>query len=103
MEGRKRKLIYVDIDETICETVTIGNYRNSKPIYENIEKINKLHEEGHIIVYWSARGGNTGINWEDFTKKQLDSWGCQYDDIIMNNKPPYDLLICDKSIRIEEL
>jgi hypothetical protein len=94
-------LIYVDIDGTICTTV--GGYDNSKPIPENIAKINRLYDEGNIIVYWSGRGQNTGINWTELTAKQLTEWGCKFHDVIMRQKPAYDLLIDDKSKRIEEI
>ena len=33
--------IYVDIDETICETPVSRNYNESKPIKANIKKIKK--------------------------------------------------------------
>jgi hypothetical protein len=94
-------LIYVDIDGTICNTV--GGYENSKPIPENIAKVNRLYDEGNIIVYWSARGQNTGKNWTELTSMQLTEWGCKFHDVIMRQKPAYDLLIDDKSIRIEEI
>ena len=69
---------------------------------ERINKINKLFDEGHKIVYWTARGTVTKIDWYDITKNQLDKWGCKYHKLIMG-KPAYDLLICDKTKRIEEL
>ena len=61
------------------------------------------NEKGNIIVYWSARGQNTGINWTELTAQQLTDWGCKYHDVIMRQKPAYDLLIDDKSKRIEEI
>lgn len=94
-------LIYVDIDGTICKTV--GGYQNAKPIKVNIKKINKLYDEGHTIVYWTARGKTTGIDWSALTGQQLTRWGCKFHDLVMNQKPSYDLLICDKSKRIEEI
>jgi hypothetical protein len=94
-------LIYVDVDGTICNTE--GGYMNAKPIPENIAKINRLYDEGNIIVYWTARGKLTGINWSELTGQQLTEWGCKYHDVVMNQKPAYDLLICDKTKRIEEL
>ena len=39
----------------------------------------------------------------DLSNKQLTEWGCLYHEVIMNNKPSYDLLICDKTKRIEEI
>ena len=55
------KLIYVDIDETICNREAssdfgvVHDYTKAKPIKENIAKINKLYDEGNTIVYWTAR------------------------------------------------
>jgi len=94
--------IYVDIDNTICET-NESDYINSKPIFANIEKINKLYDEGHTIIYWTARGGTTNIDHTDLTSSQLKEWGCLFHQLKMNSKPSYDLLICDKTKRIEEI
>ena len=94
--------IYVDIDNTICISET-NDYKKSTPIVENINKINKLYDEGNEIIYWTARGKASGIDWSELTKKQLNSWNCKYTKLIMNEKPNYDLLICDKSKRIEEI
>jgi len=95
-------IIYVDIDGTICYTEG-ADYENSIPNFTHIEKINKLYNEGNEIVYWTARGGTTGIDWSRHTKQQIDNWGCQYTRIEKQKKPHYDLYICDKSKRIEEL
>jgi|TARA_R100000030_G_scaffold32127_1_gene23700 hypothetical protein len=95
-------IIYVDIDNTICLT-NKDEYDKSRPLYDNIEKINKLYDEGNKITYYTARGSTTKIDWFDLTKKQLDSWGCKYNEISVGKKPHYDLLICDKTKRIEEI
>jgi hypothetical protein len=95
--------IYVDIDETICFYEGERDYNLAKPSLENIEKINILFEKGHEITYWTARGSVTKIDWFDVTKKQLDEWGCKYHKLIVGEKPAYDLLICDKTKRIEEI
>jgi hypothetical protein len=94
--------IYVDIDNTICKT-NGNDYINSEPIFDNIKKINKLYKEGHTIIYWTARGAKSKIDYTDLTSNQLIEWGCQFNDLKMNNKPSYDLLICDKTKRIEEI
>jgi uncharacterized ubiquitin-like protein YukD len=95
--------IYVDIDETICFYNGERDYNLAKPHLENIKKINILFEEGNEITYWTARGTVTKIDWFDTTKKQLDEWGCKYHKLIVGEKPAYDLLICDKTKRIEEI
>ena len=96
--------IYVDIDETICDYPGgIRKYPLAEGIEENIAKINKLYDEGHTITYWTARGSVTGIDWYTTTENQLTKWGCKYHKLITGEKPAYDLLICDKTKRIEEL
>ena len=96
-------LIFVDIDETICFYEGERNYPNAIPIKKNIEKINKLYDQGHRIKYWTARGSIIKIDWFKITEKQLNIWGCKYHDLSVGEKPFYDLLICDKTKRIEEL
>ena len=106
-------IIYVDIDGTICtlnnsdgenkdQSFDPAGYEDAQPIYENIDKINKLYDEGHTIIYWTARGTKTGINWFNLTKKHLDNWNVKYHELKMG-KPAYDLLICDNTKRIEEI
>lgn len=89
-------IYYVDIDNTICYTEKT-NYKSSKPIYSRIEVINKLYDLGHTIIYWTARGSQSGIDWSELTVSQLDSWGCKRTDIKFG-KPSYDLFIDDKAI-----
>jgi len=93
-------LIYVDIDGTICHTE--GGYDNAKPDYDAIAKINKLYDEGHTIVYWTARGGNSGIDWIELTKKQLNDWNCLY-HWLETGKPSYDICIDDKSLNFKDI
>ena len=99
------KVIYIDIDETICITPIIKGvrkYSDAEPLVKNIAKINKLYDEGNTIVYWTARGSKTQINWYKLTKSQLDSWGVKYHELRVD-KPYYDLFIDDKTLRIEEI
>jgi hypothetical protein len=88
--------IYVDIDNTICNTKN-SDYANSIPIIDRINLINKLYNEGHTIIYWTARGSKSGTDWEAFTQRQLNSWGCLR-NYVQFNKPDYDLYIDDKTI-----
>ena len=92
-------LIYVDIDETICLTPGEGirDYSKAAPVQKNIDKINRLYEEGNIIVYWTARGTTTGIDWREVTEKQFKKWGVKYNKLELK-KPYYDLFIDDKAI-----
>jgi hypothetical protein len=95
-------IIYVDIDETICFYSGTREYGKASPCYENISKINDLYDQGHTIVYWTARGSTSGIDWTDLTKTQLDTWGAKYHELRCD-KPYYDLFIEDRSIHIEKI
>ena len=79
-----------DIDGTICTPGTCKScqYEGATPKKERIEKINKLYEEGHYIIYMTARamGRNHDLPndvatahakeiIEPLTKLQLDIWG----------------------------
>ena len=93
-------IIYVDIDNTICKTDET-NYENEKPIPERIKKINRLYDEENTIVYWTARGTGSGIDWRDITEKQFEEWGVKYHELKFG-KPVYDLFIDDKNIESKE-
>ena len=100
------KVIYVDVDGTVCDTPTYDGkniYYMSTPIEKNIKKINILYDEGNEIVYWSARGNTTKNDWTEFTRQQLKKWGAKFTRLEMNNKPSFDLLIDDKAISIDNL
>ena len=108
-EEGKPKVALVDIDETICyyENPDDRRYDMSVPIQKNIDKINKLYDEGWKIIYWTARGSVSKIDYTEYTKEQLKSWGCKFHELITgtspNPKPHFDLVIDDKAKRIEEL
>lgn len=96
------KVIYVDIDETICNTPTNRDYNSAVPIQENINKINELYDLGNTIVYWTSRGSRKQLDWYDLTHTQLLSWGVKFHELRVD-KPYYDLFIDDKTLRIEEV
>jgi CMP-N,N'-diacetyllegionaminic acid synthase len=92
-------VIYIDIDETICFREDKGDldYSKSKPIIKAINKANQLYDNGHQIIYWTARGTQTGIDWSETTTKQFKEWGVKYHELKFG-KPIYDIFIDDKNI-----
>ena len=94
-------IIYVDVDETICESPESRDYSKAVPIVENIEKANSLYDEGHTIVYWTARGTGSGIDWREVTEEQFRLWGVKYHDLKLG-KPIYDLFIDDKNMNTRD-
>jgi len=89
-------IIIIDIDETICHSPN-KDYENAVPIQKNIDKANKLYDEGHTIIYWTARGSGSGIDWTELTKRQIKEWGAKCHDVRLG-KPSYDLFIDDKAL-----
>lgn len=89
-------VIYVDIDETICHYPTLRKYELAEPIKDRILHINKLYKNGHTVVYWTARGSTTNIDWSTLTKAQLRKWGALHHKLKLG-KPYYDLFIDDKA------
>ena len=81
-----------DIDGTICSTNC--EYEDAKPYKEVVNKIN-------IIILFTSRGTGSGIDWTDFTKKQVDSWGVKYHELLLG-KPRYDIFVDDRAINNEE-
>lgn len=97
-----QKLTYrIDVDNTICRT-NGNDYENAVPIFENISKINKLFEAGHIVIYWTARGGSSGKDWLLFTISQLTKWGAKFNSV-QTGKPSFDFIVDDRAVKIEEL
>lgn len=93
-------MIYVfDIDGTLCDTW--NDYHNAEPDVAMITLINMLHDQGHVIKIFTARGSYSGLDWEEFTEKQLKKWGLQYDELIFG-KPHGDVYVDDVAISPEE-
>ena len=100
-EEGKQKVALVDIDETICFYPEVRRYDLGVPNYDNIAKINKLYDSGWKIIYWTARGSTSGIDYREHTLTQLAEWKCKLQ--CGDQKPHFDLVIDDKAKRIEEL
>lgn len=95
------KSFIIDIDGTICNTKN-SDYYNSTPRLANIAIFNKLYEQGHQVHYWTARGANSGLDWDEFTVLQLKLWKVKYTTINMG-KPHYDVWIDDKAINAHDV
>jgi len=108
-----RQVVLVDVDETVCFYPNERQYDKAEPCNKNIQKINDLYDKGWYVIYWTARGGSdkskaAGRCYYDFTWNQLESWGCKFHDLSTGSKGKYikpacDLVIDDKSKRIEEI
>jgi hypothetical protein len=95
-------MIYcIDIDGVLCNDM-LGDYEKSKPRMKIIKKINQLYDEGNTIKIFTGRGSKTGIDWREFTEKQLQSWDVKYHELIFG-KPVADVFVDDKAINIKDL
>ena len=107
-EEGEQKVVLVDIDETICFYPNQRRYDLAEPSKENIDKINKLYDDGWHVIYWTARGSVSKKDYYSYTFTQLKCWGCKFHELSTGTggkfqKPAYDLVIDDKAKRIEEL
>jgi histidinol phosphatase-like enzyme len=96
----EKKVFVIDIDGTIC-TQDGANYDRAEPIQNIIDVANQLYSDGHEIIYFTARGSTTGIDWHDVTESQLKSWGVKYHKLILG-KPYADYYIDDKASTPEQ-
>tara|TARA_R110000851_G_scaffold57380_1_gene133707 strand:+ start:400 stop:720 length:321 start_codon:yes stop_codon:yes gene_type:complete len=97
-----------DIDGTIC-TNTDGEYAKAIPYSDRIEKINKLYDEGNIIIFQTARGmGRSGGSaayayqmFEKLTEEQLKNWGVKHHGLFLG-KAAGDIYVDDKGMKDEQ-
>jgi capsule biosynthesis phosphatase len=98
----------IDIDGTICNN-TNGDYKQATPYKNRIKKINKLYDQGHIIIFLTARGmgrynndrRKAEVSFLRLTREQLDNWGVKYHEIFLG-KPSGDFYIDDKGMKDED-
>ena len=97
------KTYVVDIDGTIC-TKTDGEYADALPFGDRIAVLNKLYDEGHCVIYSTARGMGRFNNDRHLaektlyklTKDQLESWGVKHHALFLG-KPSGDVYVDDKA------
>lgn len=92
----------IDIDDTICKEE--GPVIERKPFLDRIKKINELYDDGHIIIFYTARGNKSGRGeayYGPITRAQLDAWGVKYHELYFK---PFDgdIFIDDRSIHPDE-
>lgn len=93
------KTFCIDIDGVLANTPDDCDYTKSTPNKQHIESVNALHRMGNKVVLFTARGSKSGKHWENFTKKQIDSWGCHYDEFLIG-KPAADFYLDDHALTL---
>ena len=80
MEGKR---FVFDIDGVIAQIVPGNDYRQSKPIESTVQMVNRLYDQGHYIILFTARGGTSGIDWSELTQQQMTQWGVKHHELRM--------------------
>jgi histidinol phosphatase-like enzyme len=94
--------VYVfDLDGTLCKTPE-GRYYDATPIKGRIKKVNKLYDQGHTIIVDTARGSETGVDWLNYTGKQLEKWGLKFHMLYAGRKPYGHFYVDDKAVSDKE-
>ncbi len=73
----------IDIDGVVCEDIPNERWawmENAEEIEEAKYRLNKLHDEGHTITFFTSRTPDLG----DITEEWLDKHGFLYNNIIYN-------------------
>ena len=106
----KNKII-IDLDDTICKT-TNGDYENSVPKEEVIEKIKEYKKIGFQIIIYTSRNMRTYKGNVDLIKantlpiiiRWLEKFDVPYDQIIVGKPWPSfgGFYVDDKAIRPDE-
>ena len=88
--------IIIDMDGTICTEEKTFSRSLAKPKEHAIETINKLYDQGNIIIIYSAR------TWMEFemTTDWLTKHGIKYHQLVMG-KPIGDVWIDDRALKFE--
>lgn len=106
------KIIAVDLDHTLCIPKTGDTYQKyamADPIEKMIDHVNRLYDQGHRIVLYTARrmlthDGDVSKVIADvgqITEDWLTLHGVKYHEIVYG-KIYFDVLIDDKGYRPEE-
>ena len=88
-----RMMFEFDIDNTLVTQGTPGEYQTCTPIDGAVERVNKLHDLGHVIVLHTAR------HWMhfDITYNQMKKFGFKFHSLLMG-KVNADVIIDDRAV-----
>jgi hydroxymethylpyrimidine pyrophosphatase-like HAD family hydrolase len=87
----------IDLDGTLCEERSTFEKCLAAPFQSAIDKVNRLHDEGHFIIIYTARG------WAEF--KATEDWLRKHDvryHVLMCGKPHYDVWVDDRACNAKD-
>lgn len=88
--------LIIDLDGTICTEEKMFSRSLAKPVKKAVESVNRLYDEGHIIIIYTAR---MWIEYE-MTHHWLTENGVKFHQLVMG-KPQGDFWIDDRALRFE--
>jgi CMP-N-acetylneuraminic acid synthetase len=91
-----------DLDGVIATLTTDNDYNRSAPYAPAIALVNRLHAAGNRIVVYTARGSQTGRDWQSLTRAQLERWGVRYHEVRFG-KPAADYYVDDRMLSLAAL
>lgn len=91
----------VDIDGVVAQLSPNNDYNLSQPNWPVIEAVNRMYEQGHRIVLFTARGSKTGIDWSAVTKQQIEKWGVKHHELRLG-KVTADFYVDDRNLSVYE-
>ena len=100
--ARNNETICFDIDGVIATLSPNNDYTKADCNSDVVELIRQLKKMGFKIVLNTARGSQTGIDWREITKNQMQEWGVEYDELYLG-KPAAIYYIDDRLISINNL
>ena len=108
MASASRTIVF-DVDDVLCDNMN-RDYENALPLYDNIMKLNGLHEMGYKIVLHTARGmvscGGDVVAADKKNRAVLERWldknGVMYDELVFG-KPIAMMYVDDKCMTPDDL
>ena len=96
--GAKIRLCF-DIDGVIAAIVPGNRYELAEPVWDVIRVVNRLYEQGHHVVLFTARGSATSIDWTETTRRQMAAWGVRHHELLFG-KPAADYYVDDRLVSV---
>ena len=90
----------IDIDGVVCTTYGT-DYGAAVPVQYVIDRIALLKQQGHKIIFHTARGTVSNTDWREMTERQFARWGLPYDELHFG-KPAGDVYIDDKALNVSD-
>ena len=101
-DDAQKRVFCFDIDGVIASITPPHDYGAAEPQPGMISCINRLYDQGHRIVLFTARGTQSGIDWRPETERQMKTWGVKYHELGFG-KPAADYYVDDRMIGMDEV